>query len=464
MVRVFGVPRAAAPLLFALFGSVAIPCPEVRAAEAGADDGTSESEVERLREQVERMRDRMNRLEARLDARQAAEAAETGTPAAPPEAGGSGPAGADASAAPGEEARRSEPDVAEAAPEPSIDITGALRFNAFWESDDASSDATRGDSALDLFRIGAEGDYGDLSLSTEYRFYPFMETIHHGWIGYQWSERDEVRAGISKVPFGILPYASHNYWFGAPYYLGLADDYDIGLKYRRRDGPLELDLAFFKNGELGDATNLDRYSFDVVRTTDPRHQNEETNQVNARLAYTFGEGGNFTNEVGVSGQWGQLHNETTGDNGDAWAAAVHWDSRYKRWNFQLQLARYGYDPENPAGVSDDTVRLGAFATSYDVASEATVGVANLAYSFPPPFEFVDSLTVYNDFSAVFKDDADFRDSYLNTTGFALGSGPLFIYLDFIQARNMVFFSDGSLAGGGNDDWDLRTNLNVGYYW
>ncbi|MFP4674098.1 MAG: hypothetical protein ACLFO5_05860 [Opitutales bacterium] len=39
-----------------------------------------------------------------------------------------------------------------------------------------------------------------------------METVHHGWIGYFPDDRNEVRAGVSKVPFGLLPFAAHNFW------------------------------------------------------------------------------------------------------------------------------------------------------------------------------------------------------------------------------------------------------------
>ena len=424
-----------------------------------AEESVPASEIRLLREELARLRDRVDTLESELRAERA-----TDTPPAPLSAppllgeslaeysGGSGAEEKAVAAAATAEAPETPEVTTETAEDEPIRITGAVRFNTSWVSDEGPVEDKRGESGLDLFRIGAEGERDGFSVSAEYRFYPFMETIHHGWVGYAPNDRHAFEAGITRVPFGLLPFASHNFWFGTPYYLGLADDYDVGLKYRHENGPWDLRLAFFKNEELNDASNLERYSFDVVTTGN--EANEETNQINARLAHTFGEGTDFVNEVGVSGQCGQLYNGETSENGDYWALAAHLDSRYKRWNFQLQLARYAYNPENPPGVDPRSVRLGAFATSYDVASEATVLVGNVAYNFPVPFDFLDSVTGYNDFSAVFKDE----------DGVAVGMGPLLMYLDFIQARNMVFFGDGSLAGGGNDDWDLRANLNVGYYW
>ncbi len=193
-------------------------------------------------------------------------------------------------------------------------------------------------------------------------------------------------------------------------------------------------------------------------------RNEESNRGNVRVAYTFGAGTGCRNEVGASGQWGQIYNGDTDENGRQWAAAAHLDSRCGRWNLQLQGARYDFDLETPAGVADDVVRLGAFETSYDIAAEATLLVANLAYNFDVPWTRIDSVTCYNDYSRLLKDEDAFEDSQLNTLGCAIGMGPIFAYVDMVLASNMVFFGDGSLAGGDDDEWRTRFNVNVGYYW
>jgi hypothetical protein len=343
-----------------------------------------------------------------------------------------------------------------------VAFKGALRFNAFWSDSDEAVKGTRGDSGLDLFRVGAEGSIDNVMVSAEYRFYPFMDAIHHGWIGYEFDNEDQVQVGITRVPFGLLPYASHNFWFGVPYYIGFADDYDLGVKYVHQDGPLDLQVAFFKNSELASATDLGRYSFDVVSAGQAR--NEEANQINARAAYTFGMGTTCSHEVGVSGQWGELYNFDTRRRGDHWAAAGHLDTRCGRWNLQLEAARFEFNPKQPATIGNDTLRLGGFETSYDVAAKGTFGVANIAYNVPIDSAAIDQLICYNDYSVLFKDRSGFRKSQLNTTGCLVAKGPIFLYLDLIQANNMVFFGNGSLAGEGEDDWKTRFNVNIGYYW
>ncbi|MGD8560061.1 MAG: hypothetical protein PVH04_10370 [Gammaproteobacteria bacterium] len=343
-----------------------------------------------------------------------------------------------------------------------VKLGGALRFSYYTKDFDENIKTRRGDIGFDIFRINADGKFDNLFFSAEYRFYSYMSTIHHGYAGYRFDDSQQLQGGITKVPFGLLPYAAHNFWFGVPYYLGLGDDYDSGLKYINQPDAWDLRLAFFKNAELGDASNLKRYSYDPVTTG--AAANEETNTFNARAAYTFNKGTGCEHEAGISAQWGQLYNTDTTQKGDRWAGAAHVDSHCGRWNFQLQTLRYGFNPENPAGVSDDIVTLGAFTGTHDIAADGNVYVLNVAYNVPVPWSGVKLLTCYNDYSVLAKDTTNFANSYLNTSGCLVNIGPTYTYIDIIRARNMVFFDDGSLAGGGSDDWHTRFNINFGIYW
>lgn len=346
--------------------------------------------------------------------------------------------------------------------ESEIQLGGALRFNLVHRDFVAASKTKRGESGLDVFRLNIDGKVDNILISAEYRYYSYMQTIHHGWLGYEFEDQSQLQFGIHRVPFGLLPYAAHNAWFGVPYYVGLADNYDMGVKYQREDGPWTSHLAFYKNEELNDATDLGRYALDLVRVGE--QQNEKTNQANARLAYTFGKGSDCETELGGSAQTGELYNATTDGRGDHWAAAAHIDSRCGRWNFQLQGSRYEFNPVAPAGVDPGSIRVGAFEASYDVASSADIAVANIAYNFDSPWPHVEQIICYNDYSRLFKDSGAALDSEINTLGCAIGSGALFAYVDYILANNMAFFGDGSMAGGGEDDWHSRFNVNIGFYW
>lgn len=424
-----------------------------------------DSRVDALQQEVEALRERLEQLEARLAEEQSDAGADGDEDAvvateALAETGEAGSLEGPGEAVPGTE--RVEDEAATEPADTDIHIGGALRFNLVHREFSPASRGKLGESGLDLFRLNVDGELSNILISAEYRNYAYMQTLHHGWVGYQFEDESRIQFGIHQVPFGLLPYAAHNAWFGVPYYAGLADNYDMGVKYQRDDGPWSTQLGFYKNEELNDVGNLDRYGFDIVRVGE--QQNEEINRSNARLAYTFGRGSGCELETGGSLQRAELHNTVTGRSGDHWAAAAHLDARCGRWNLQLQGSRYDYNPVNPAGVDDSTMRLGAFAGSHEIAASGDIAVANLAYNFDPPWRSIDQLICYNDYSRLSKDIAGARDSQINTLGCAVGTGPIFTYVDYILARDMPFFAGGSMAGGGDDDWHGRFNINIGFYW
>lgn len=302
--------------------------------------------------------------------------------------------------------------------------------------------------------------------------------LHDGWIGYTFGTT-ETRLGVVQVPFGITPYASHNWFFDIGYYIGLEDDYDMGVKVLpAKFGGWDLQLAFFKNDEgsyTGDSIDSARYSYDVVHTDadelgyagveDPR-TNEETNQLNLRLTRTLG-GGERSTELGLSGQYGGIYNSTTREMGEHWAAALHLSGDYGRWNLMLQAAGFGHELKNPAGVDDRFVVMGAYDAPYKVAADGTLLVANLAYAQPVSWEALDTVTYYNDFSMIAKDEAGWEDSFLNVLGLSLSGGPLFVYVDAAMGKNHPWIgSDYGIAlaeGNPQADWEVRFNVNVGYY-
>ena len=344
-----------------------------------------------------------------------------------------------------------------------VKIGGALRVNYAYMSFDEPNESKKGDMSFDIFRLEIDGSYNDFLISAQYRWYSYQDVIHHGWVGYNFNEKWQGQLGVTLVPFGILPVASHNWWAGVPYYVGLDDDYDMGLKLIRKDGPWDLQLAFFKNEEWGNASKLERYSYDIVDSLD--QSNEETNQINARLAYTFEHGDFGKTEIGLSGQWGQLYNNDTDDEGDHWATAAHLNGSYGPFNLMLEAAYYEYDPENPDGIDDKTVVMGAFADAFYVAAKGALCVAGLSYDLPVDWGPVTKLTFYDDYSILVKNEDDFKDSQINTLGFLISADPIYTYVDLIMGKNMLYL-DGprdSLAAGDSSGWHTRFNINVGYY-
>ena len=366
-------------------------------------------------------------------------------------------------------------------PGPELEIGGALRFNLQykdWLRQDLELPRV-GDFEFDTFRLNADGSYGDLLFSAEYRIYAGYHMLHHGWVGYEFSDAFALQAGVHKVPFGPLPYASHNWFFQLPYYVGLEDDYDAGVKAIYGSGPWNLQAAFYMNDEgtyTGGSLASSRYSYDLVPTTveelgyaglEEARANEEANQFNGRLAYGWTFAGEGTVEVGLSGQWGQIYNARTDRFGSHWASGVHLDATVARWNLIAAAIRYEVHPENPVGVDRRFVVMGAYDAPYKVASEANLYLAGLAYTIPVDWGPIRSIQLYDDYTSMAKSEAGYETSRQNVLGSAISAGPLYVYLDLASGNNHPWLGPDygvALAEGGSDDeWHTRFNINIGYY-
>lgn len=441
----------AALLLLGLFGSSIL-----HADETGASD-----DVDLLRQEIERMKTDLERLQRRLDrldAAGAASPAEEGQVAVDQEI-------REASTADALEPRLVALEEAQAAAaEPAIEFGGAVRLNYAWRDYDEGNKDRVGDFELELFRINVDGAIGDVLLSAEWRRYNDFQAIHHGWLGYDFNETLQAQVGIHQVPFGLLPYASHSFWFGGTYYLGFEDDYDTGIKFiHRPNDDWTLHYAFYKNPEYADDGRFGRYSFDLV--TGGEHQNSEIDQLNFRAERHIELGAAARLDLGVSIEGGRIWNEITRSKGDRWAAAAHLNADVGPWNMQLQALRYAFNPENPAGLSNDFVQTGAFDFPFLMASEGDVYSVNLARSLPVSFGPVDGMSCYNDFTLIDPRVADSAESLQNVTGCSVSAGGVFAYFDWVSGKNMWFAGgDGiGLNGASAGRWRSRFNVNLGFY-
>ncbi|WP_394193300.1 porin [Pseudoalteromonas atlantica] len=361
--------------------------------------------------------------------------------------------------------------VAEAKPakkSQGIKVGGAVRTNYSHTSYNEGSKDRGGDYDFDIFRLNFSGDVGDVMLNAEIRFFDYMTAVKYAYAAYDFADDWQVQAGITKVPFGNWPYNSHNYFFGTTYYIGLEDDHDMGVLFKRKIADnWQLDLGFFKNDEQGGVDGYvdnrsDRYSYDVVgfRTAgegvyaEPASAIGEYNTFSGRYGYHFEhEGG--TTELGFSALAGGLHDgvDRAGDY-NAWA--MHLNSTVGQWNFQLQHGEYNYDVDNA-----NRMAVGAYSFYDSIAAEATMTNANIAYSVPVEWGPVTGLQFYNDYGVIYDKSDNTEDTWMNVTGFSIAAGGLFTYVDYVFAKNQPFVG-GSIAGDSSET-ERRFNINVGYY-
>ena len=350
---------------------------------------------------------------------------------------------------------------------PEIKVGGALRFNYNLSSWKDGQKQRGGDFGYDMFRINFNAAWKDLYLDAEYRLYSeafgggFMK---QGWVGYRFSEKNEVQVGLNQVPFGLQQYNSHNWFFNLTYYFGLEDDHDMGVKFVHEDEKFEYDLAFYKNaeelrfgGETESAPN--RYSYDVVG------RNKEVNQINGKIIYKIGD--SIKSRLGVSAQYGGLYNLDTKETGSHHGLALHYELNFSNWNFKLQAMTINHDPKNLPEESNEVLQFGAYGVPYEVAADFNIYTLAFSKKVPVKLGPISNLEFYNDFGFMDKKIKSFEDSYMNVTGVLVTAGHVYTYIDYAAGYNHSWlggnFVDDFSVGNPDAKWEARFNINIGYY-
>ncbi|WP_439426872.1 hypothetical protein [Stenotrophomonas sp. T8] len=329
---------------------------------------------------------------------------------------------------------------------------GAVRFNYGWLDYGPTSRLQ-----LELMRADLDAGTGPFSFSAQYRWYDGFDAVHHAYAGWQFSDATQLKAGIQQVPFGLLPTVSQSFWFGSGYYLGIEDDYDPGLVVIHRSGSTTWHLGWFSGDEYGSGARYDRYSFDVAQTEALPYRERQRLHARVESARDWG-GGELL--LGASAFAGKVQNTQTRRQYGHQGAVLHAQWQRDGWTAQLQWARYRYD------VPGDRIAMSAFESPFQVAAQADVPSANIAYSFGQK-GWLDEITCYNNLSMTrpVGQRAGLRDSWQNVTGCSLQKGIMLTYVDWIAGRNM-WFAGGDGIGideGGPSRWHSRLNFNIGFY-
>lgn len=364
-----------------------------------------------------------------------------------------------------------------------ISIGGALRFNYNYSNWLENSKKEGGEFGYDAFWLETEGQYKGLTFNAQYRIYAENSgggMLKQGWIGYKFDDQHEIQVGQNIIPFGPLPYNSHNWFFNITYYLGFEDNSDMGIKYIYDTGKWELDLAFYKNSDMLDffddegITGNHRYAYDVGG------RNKEVNKGSFRLVRHF-DGKEAHHELGISGQLGGLYNLDTKKMGSHNTFGMHYVLDYKHWNLITEAIIYNKTPKDADKIQDPNaeggqmienpqyhsgmVKMGAYGALYDVATKGAVYAFSPSYNISVNEGILDDITVYTDLGWLHKRQSGFKDSYQIIPGIMLTTGPIFTYIDYAMGKNHPWMGkdfDG-LGKGESGTWGSRFNINIGYY-
>ncbi len=379
-------------------------------------------------------------------------------------------------------------------------IGGAVRYNFI----STSYNNTKSNPALtwDTWRLNVDGSMGGIDMSFEYRFYPTFGShfIHHGFLGYEFSDDLYMELGVTQVPFGITTWASHSWWFQGAYYVGLEDDYDIGVNFDYTPSDkLKLSLSYFRQQEPegpqfgGEVTfggsGSGRYSYDIVpgqggyweggQFVEEQATLSELNQFNARLAYDIADGW----EIGASAQIGGIYNQVRDEIETSTAFAGHVVGNFGNFNLKAEYINYDYNAKGDNGNDLDVVQMGAYGYEYwgasdaapgeagyysgGVAAEASLYVVGLAYTIPVDWGPISSIQPYIDYTMIDKANENFYDTQHLIPGMLISAGPVYTYVDYAMGKNQPWltgsFGKGLGTGVEDPDWNKRFNINIGYY-
>lgn len=356
-----------------------------------------------------------------------------------------------------------------------LNIGGALRYNLYLENYGGAIEEGDSQFTFDMWRINVEGQSAGININFEYRFYPTFGThfIKQGWLGYDFNEQTNLQVGVTQVPFGLLQYASHNWWFQLPYYMGLEDDHDMGFKLTTSRGNWDFALAYFMQADPNGGTdfapaNTGRYSYDIVSAPDQGQSNRETNQFNVRAAYNWEHGSSASTEIGTSLQYGGIYNSVLEETNSHFAMAAHLDGDYQNFNVKAEYIYFNHNARTDNDIPADVVKIAAYGVNaYDVAAKGSMYVIGASYSKEVDWGPVSNLTFYNNYTYMDKANETFNDSQHNVLGFMVTAGNVYTYFDIASGKNQPWLTDnfGQGLGAGVADPRLNTrfNINIGYY-
>ena len=348
-----------------------------------------------------------------------------------------------------------------------------------------------GDVDLDIFRLNADLDSDGWIGRVEYRWYDTYSMMHTAWLGYESDRYGTIKAGIVRVPFGPGPYGVSTSWFfDQHFYIGLSDDMDLGIRWTKSYGNLEVDLAYYLQDEGewdGESRDSSRYAYDLV--TWDEHVNaegditygagengfEEDGQLNLRMIYSTENFG----DLGASFQYGWLKGKNVDDSGaDHFAVSAHAENSFGDFTLLSQLSYYEFDitDDTPWGTGD-LIPMGAYDFAWLVASEGWIPAVSLRYHGidTSDIPWIDSVMPYIEWSTILKEESDFNDSNLWSLGALLYWGNLYIYSEvgisdgnnFVGGKgddySNIYDGVGDVGANGNDRWNKRFNINARYY-
>ncbi|MCH2107851.1 MAG: hypothetical protein MK135_00855 [Polyangiaceae bacterium] len=370
------------------------------------------------------------------------------------------------------------PDFDPATSKRKLGLGGALRFNYTLKTWDTVNQSRGGEFLFDTFRLNTELRYDRLIAAAEYRLYgSFGNYLKLGWMGIQFNENLNVKVGVTLVPFGLLPYASHSWFFNLGYYSGFEDDRDMGVAFHWTPENFDIRFGYFHSDEgnyQGRSLDSARYSYDLSKVPEIVDANgiviQEASSLKEQHAGALRISQTLSTETasllyGASGQFGGIYDEASQRYGTRWASSIFLRGRIQNLELLLEGARIERSPPSGTGP-DQGIWMGAYDSAYRVARDFWLLESGLAYTYALNLGLIESIQIYDDFGVMLKDEG--ATTFQNVFGALLSAKYIYTYCDFAAGKNQPWiggdWENGLAEGDPNATWEMRFNINLGLYY
>ncbi len=379
-------------------------------------------------------------------------------------------------------------------------VGGVASFNYYYDDtggNHVSNARKYGDWRFYDFKLHLTGDISALNYHVEYAWFrgmlnnlvstndpstynQFLETH----VGYKFSNGVVGQVGNTKVPFGNPE--TLGFWHNINFWAGFGDNYQTGLKMMYKDSPWDFEVQLGKNS-LVNPNSAESYAPKLttgiyvpespenaviggmnVASTYYAKNNEDSLQLAARVVHTHHFHENTKVAVGLSGRIGNTYNTLSTKRENQWAAALHANGYVDRWLIQLQYLPYRYSPKYPgadygvgSNIVHNTMQLGKDGVLYTIPTKANIYAAGVGYKIPVSWGKIEEVTVFEEYSTLSGKDTK-KNTKMNTIGFKINVGPLFLIAEAITAKNMVGIGQGLLPNGALNIFNIGGDGNASY--
>lgn len=292
-----------------------------------------------------------------------------------------------------------------------------------------------------------------------------LSVLTYAYAGYKFNDTDNLTLGLQPVPFGPARFWENTFYGSLNNTMGLQDIHNLGLKYHvEPQAGTKLDLAYFIN----DGGNYHGLTKDSARYTANFVEHDQLNQdiLNekhmwvAKLAHEFA-GDDLKLTTGGSYWYSQIENKTRKTEGNRQAWNIFGQVNYLNIGLNLTIGQLDVDSNSARSTGQNVV--GSFDAEYMLANKGDYYTAELNHTFKV---MDDKFTImpFLMFSGYLKDQKQFEDSERHIAGAMFGYEQMYLYAEYLWARNDPFMggSGESLGRGDDNKWNKMFNLTLIY--